>query len=233
MYAKYAELAPADVPAQLGFENVMARTGRIRDSVRIGELEQRTNPVSFLGLQVHSERLIQAGRYDKARQALADADRISPPPSQGTDIRRLLLAISIGEHKGIKTALKNYIQADQRAAPVTEAILDAFDEDPTEILRLLRDIFDNEEALTGEARVVIASIAAHHNDPELALRVFNKELEVNVQRTNRLWYPFFSDMRKLPGFKALAERLGFVEYWRTYGWADTCRPLGDDDFECA
>jgi hypothetical protein len=26
--------------------------------------------------------------------------------------------------------------------------------------------------------------------------------------------------------------LNLVEYWRTYGWADACHPLGEDDFEC-
>jgi hypothetical protein len=23
-----------------------------------------------------------------------------------------------------------------------------------------------------------------------------------------------------------------LEYWRAYGWADACRPLGNDDFTC-
>ena len=26
--------------------------------------------------------------------------------------------------------------------------------------------------------------------------------------------------------------LNLVAYWRASGWADLCRPLGDDDFEC-
>ncbi len=86
--------------------------------------------------------------------------------------------------------------------------------------------------MTGEGRLVTASLAAHFGDPELALEIMSKELRVNLIRVNRLWYPFFSEMRSLPGFKTLAADIGFVAYWRKYGWADTCRPLGDEDFEC-
>jgi len=86
--------------------------------------------------------------------------------------------------------------------------------------------------LTGEGRMVLASMAAHYGDAEFALEIMTDEFSVNMIRTNRLWYPYFSDMRKLPGFKTLAENIGFGAYWRKYGWADTCRPLGADDFEC-
>ncbi len=80
--------------------------------------------------------------------------------------------------------------------------------------------------------MVTASLAAHFGDPEFALEIMSKELRANLVRVGRIWYPFFSDMRKLPGFKMLADEIGFVAYWRKYGWADSCRPLGDTDFEC-
>ena len=42
-----------------------------------------------------------------------------------------------------------------------------------------------------------------------------------------------SDVRRLPGFKDLARKLGLVDYWRKSGtWGDFCRPVGDEDFEC-
>ena len=39
-------------------------------------------------------------------------------------------------------------------------------------------------------------------------------------------------MRRLDGFKDLITELGLEDFYRTYGWPDYCRPLGDDDFEC-
>ncbi len=97
----------------------------------------------------------------------------------------------------------------------------------------MRQIYENNAEITGEGRMVIASMAAHYGDAEFALEVMSDELSVNMLRIGRLWYPFFSEMRSLPGFKTLDENVGFVAYWRKYEWADTCRPLSDDDFECS
>jgi hypothetical protein len=41
-----------------------------------------------------------------------------------------------------------------------------------------------------------------------------------------------SDARRLPRFKQLVTDSNLVEYWRAYGWADYCRPLGDAEFVC-
>jgi DNA-binding SARP family transcriptional activator len=53
---------------------------------------------------------------------------------------------------------------------------------------------------------------------------------------------YFSYMNSSPGdgqmmlhdprAKANLLRFGFPAYWREKGWPPTCRPLGDDDFEC-
>jgi hypothetical protein len=39
-------------------------------------------------------------------------------------------------------------------------------------------------------------------------------------------------MRRLPGFKQLVTDVNLDDYWRAYGWADHCRPVGADEFEC-
>ena len=51
-------------------------------------------------------------------------------------------------------------------------------------------------------------------------------------RYGALWYPVMSDARRLPRFKQLVTDSNLVEYWRAYGWADYCRPLGDAEFVC-
>jgi hypothetical protein len=36
-----------------------------------------------------------------------------------------------------------------------------------------------------------------------------------------------------PRFKQILRDMGLVDYWRQSGkWADFCRPVGEDDFEC-
>ena len=79
---------------------------------------------------------------------------------------------------------------------------------------------------------MIAHLAAFFGDAQFALDVVGNELRGNLLRTGKIWYPFLSDMRQLPGFKILADEIGIVAYWRAYGWADFCRPLENDNFEC-
>ena len=50
--------------------------------------------------------------------------------------------------------------------------------------------------------------------------------------TFELWEPRSAPARKTERFKALVRRAGMVEYWRKYGWADLCHPVGADDFAC-
>ncbi len=232
LHQKYVTLAPADIAASLGQSNVMGKTGRLRESMRIREIKFQNDPLNLFPYLILAELYIQTGRYDDALTALARLDHLSPPPMQGTDLRRLFLAITLGEAEGIREALGNYAVADPRVATIVKAILDEFDSAPRVVLGVMHRMYTNDADITGEGRMAIASMAAHYGDADFALEIMTEEVSVNMLRTNRLWYPFFSDMRSLPGFKTLAEDVGFVEYWRKYGWADTCRPLGDDDFEC-
>jgi hypothetical protein len=78
----------------------------------------------------------------------------------------------------------------------------------------------------------IALLAAYFGDQELSLQTIGEELHLSSVRLHEVWYPVMSEVRKLPGFKALVTDLNLVEYWRAIGWADLCRPLGDGDFEC-
>ena len=179
------------------------------------------------------EVFIQVGDYDAAREAMALADQLVPPPTQGTDLRRLMLAFAIGEDAEIREKLETYAIADRATTDLVESVLSALDLPRDELFRFLENKLDGAEDFAAEAYVVMASVAAHFGNPELALTMMEKELSINMVRSSRLWYPHFSEMRSLPGFKRLAARIGLVEYWRAYGWADTCRPLSGDDFECA
>jgi hypothetical protein len=49
-----------------------------------------------------------------------------------------------------------------------------------------------------------------------------------------IWFPEFREVRATEAFKTFLRDLGLVDLWRTTGdWADFCRPVGADDFECS
>jgi TolB-like protein/tetratricopeptide (TPR) repeat protein len=47
----------------------------------------------------------------------------------------------------------------------------------------------------------------------------------------RMWEPQFTHLRNHPRFREIAKRVGFLDYWRQFGWPDQCRP-DNDDFSC-
>jgi TolB-like protein/DNA-binding winged helix-turn-helix (wHTH) protein len=73
--------------------------------------------------------------------------------------------------------------------------------------------------------------AAYYHEPELSLELLT-EVAPHLSHPGMLWQPLLRDVRKLPAFKNLVRDLGFVEYWRAYGWSDFCHPLGEEDFVC-
>jgi hypothetical protein len=80
----------------------------------------------------------------------------------------------------------------------------------------------------------IALWAAYLGDRELtldALEMFSRSASSPPYQL--LWYPLLGEARRDPRFKRIMERMGFASLWRRTGqWADACRPVGDDDFEC-
>ena len=68
-------------------------------------------------------------------------------------------------------------------------------------------------------------------------RVFDLEVDLlkdlsRKQIQGQVWNNWAVAVRQDPRFKAWMEELGYVSFWRKYGWPDRCRPTGPDDFEC-
>jgi len=100
-------------------------------------------------------------------------------------------------------------------------------------LSILRDVYLDENLQWIRKLHDIAMVAAYFGDPQFALKVKGEDVRTNPIRLAAVWYPVMSEVRRLPEFKKLVIEINLVEYWRAYGWADYCRPLGDDDFECS
>lgn len=77
---------------------------------------------------------------------------------------------------------------------------------------------------------IIAQYLAYHGDPQAALEITRRE-RVGVDLPV-LFSPLMREVRRLPEFKDAAREFGLVDYWREFAFADVCRPLGEDDFEC-
>ena len=111
-------------------------------------------------------------------------------------------------------------------------VLAEFDS-PERVRSIVQSVYQDESLHWSRKHHDIAMAAAYFGDPRLALQVKSEEVRISPVRLSAVWYPVMSEVRRLPGFKDFAAEFNLVEYWRAYGWADACQPLGDDDFECS
>jgi TolB-like protein len=124
----------------------------------------------------------------------------------------------------------------QFANPPFAAIIESW-EDPSAALEAVRGAYAAiDESVVPLwrvlARLQMGALAARFGDPELALTAFEDTFASGPEQIYAVWRPVYRDMRKLPRFKEFVRRIGLVDYWLEYGWADFCRPVGENDFEC-
>jgi len=115
--------------------------------------------------------------------------------------------------------------------PVYIAIEKHYDK-PEEVLAELHRLFVNAASATDYRLTHIAAWATYFGDQELALKATADEYHIFAATVYKVWHPLYINMRRDPGFKDLVQEMGFVDFWRKYGWPDLCRPVEEDDFEC-
>ena len=229
---KSAALAPGDIYMQSISSGVFGALGHVRESIIVDELGQQIRPLGYGSAQMLAESYIQAGRYDDARATLKISKSRSPTVKPGVVKRHLFIAMSERKPADIRKFLEQFADVRPTTAPMIRLVLEEFDSSPADILRVLRRYFHEASDMPGQGLIIMAGLATYYGDPVFALEVITEELTQSAFRVRRLWYPFFSDMRKLDGFNDLMTELGLVEFWRSYSWPDYCRPLRYDDFEC-
>ena len=142
------------------------------------------------------------------------------------------IAFNERDPEALKAAIQAMPKTNLSYIGLYAPVLAEFDT-PERILSILRDVYRDENLQWIRKPHDIAMLAAYFGDPQFALKVKGQEVRFSTARMAALWYPVMSEARRLPEFKKLVIELNLVEYWRAYGWADACRPLGDDDFECS
>jgi len=146
-------------------------------------------------------------------------------------MRGLSLLLPTVSPKDIRAAMAAMPPTDVSASVLYAPVPDVLDA-PAQAMTILRATYANQSARWPSKLHDIALLAAYFGDRDFALKVLGEDARYSTLRLMALWYPMISDIRSMPGFKELVTDLNLVEYWRANGWADWCRPLGEDDFEC-
>ena len=223
-YAKALSLR-RDVRTLRIYADMHMRAGRV-SSAR--ELHEEADALELFPGVVNRRRIaveLSQGNYDSARQLTARQLEQSQPYMYAD------IALLEGSMEDLREAVDSMPRSNGTYASLYEPLYDKF-ESQGEVLETLRTLANDDDKVWPWKYHNIGLLAAAYGDPELAFDVLSEEISVHPMRNQVLWYPVMSDVRKLPEFKDFAAATGLLDYWRTYGWADACRPVGEDDFVC-
>lgn len=215
-----------DRPTLERYAIMLMRSGRMIEAE-----EQFLTAVSVEPLDGHPHSQIwhpflAQGRVAEAQEVL---DRY-----QATDLfeDNLDVAFNQSDSEVVKSTILAMPESSVAFVNLYEPLLENFDS-PDRILVLLEEVYRDESLRWPRKLHDISMAAAYFGYPQFALTVKGREVRAGVVRMHALWKPVMSDVRRLPEFKELVRELNLVEYWRTYGWADACKPLDEADFSCS
>lgn len=209
-------------------------TGRFSEAIPILERAKVADPLNSFIAFLLSRAFAATGNLPAA---IAESDRGMQLEGFQIPLRgsAVLVALETRDKRLIEQRLTQLLEVHPDASGFNSAMKSSLD-DPAGALAEVR-----RRAKTSTDHIELSAMAvwmAWLGDPAGALEIYrnNQDLFRSARRGAALfdiWNPVMHDMRQLPGFKDLARTMGLVDYWRTYGWSDLCKPLGEDDFECS
>jgi TolB-like protein/DNA-binding winged helix-turn-helix (wHTH) protein len=208
------------------YASVLLRAGRTTDAQKQYGIAVALEPLGGRPVRMSWHASLAQGRSAEAR-AISDWPGVANRAENYLDI-----ALNERDPEVLKAAIQGLPKTSVAYISLYSQVHADLDS-PERILPMLRDLYRDDAQQWPRKLHDIAMVAAYFGDPQFALKVKGQEVRASTVRLATLWYPVMSEVRQLPDFKELVLDLNLVEYWRAYGWADACRPLGDEDFTCA
>jgi TolB-like protein len=223
------ESGPFTLERALPLINVIAAMGRFDETIELEAQAMTLEPRAMFVSRDQQWNLYIAGRFEESE---AEYQRSKTLEGSHTDPDFLALMRSLARPDADPQALRELFQRTwlgRDDAPQWCRDFGAAIPNRPRMLAVLRKASDAGEEIP-------FPVADALGDRDLALNALRDYLTGMRGRTNTWWHPWFlvhSGARADPRFKELMREAGLADYWRQSGkWADFCRPVGEDDFEC-
>jgi len=225
-YKQALSLDPDQPDNLASYVLTLGQIGRLRDAVVNAERLRRLEPLISIVATRSADALNQVGEYAAAASILE-----ALPPGSGNGFNRNIYLAEAYAGQGrfndaadtllLSTTQLATRQAIEQAAQVlrTASATAAAPRSPSPV-PVLDPLFVFIYPYVGTFDRIL--------DP-----YENAVAQGLVGATLGLWRPSFAPVRKTARFKSFVLKIGLVDYWRARGWADVCRPVGADDFECS
>ena len=216
LLSKALSLDPSDPEILSSQANFLAQVGYVSEALRIAQQAQQLEPfIPIMNRDLAVARWLN-GQDEPAIQMLREV-------GGGGVVVIAMIHAAAGRYSESADTLMGAAAPGVAAADVAEAI---------RLLKLAPAKIPSPE--NAKPLGFFDFVYLHVGAPEQALRTYQITAEAGWRNFgNRLLsHPSYGPARKTESYKALARKLGLVEYWRAKGWPDFCRPTTGDDFVC-
>ncbi len=227
-YLRAMQIDPGYPDVREDHAELLYQVGRVEDSMQSAQQLVELDPYFGIGWFRIYDAAVQLDRRDLVEAAL---DKMAALMPNGTTVKFGMLdyALVRGRADEARAALADLLARGVEDAAFAQTLL------PWALREQDLDADTLREALaqapTGEP---VYYLVARRD-----VAGYDHYMEQNGATMQGFYFAYLNSspgdgqlMLRDPHVKANLLRYGFVAYWREKGWPPTCRPLGDDDFEC-
>lgn len=214
-----------------GISGFLAEVGRVNDALGYLERRRQRDPLNLslsIGVQMLLENSGRPGEadaeFERSKDLVGDHGR-----SEHFALLRLM------NHKDAdREMIRARLRATLKRAPLAmdPSLVDKF-ADREAARAIVRKAFEDPANQDPTRLNIIARYASVFGDRDLTLAALRRGMVDLRGTTFNVWIQYEPGLRTDPRFKDIVRDVGLVDYWRSSGnWADFCKPVGTDDFEC-
>jgi len=224
-YLLAMEIDPDDVEIIEDYSEFLSNVGRLEDTLPFAKKGYELEPLMPLAIMNYAVALYYLGQVEEAEQFSRRALELDPNFSWANTVLleiyvergRFADAFEIFDNCEACRTFSNYsesikylqkLSAGETNIPMDENFHEVFS------VALYYAVGGEEGVITNMENYIYSRILTYD--------------------TFAYWNaPYMANVRKTERYKTMVKFTGLADYWRLRKWPDFCRPVGDDDFECA
>jgi TolB-like protein/Tfp pilus assembly protein PilF len=241
-YLRALELNPDDIEANEQYAQMLWRASYFAEAFEYSTRATELDPLSWLNLTVHATLRYASGDRTGGWSDMARALEMSGGNREFPRRHAVNMSLSEGNIEraiDLMRELADSLESRSKSALTVARYRQIIPllNSREDTLRFLAD--HKEESISAgilSTWTMDLFWAAYYGDYALAEKIMNMgatyDEGLGILDTSWFNYPIINPLRNTESYKKMIRNINLDDFWRTNGFPNNCRPIGDDDFAC-